>query len=139
MIEVNVDVHMLISTCYLIWYVWTCLSKSRRKKKKEKLTLFSFRWQKNFTYLMRMSSFVKIFISSSAINVFGMRTRELSIFFCYCYWWKKSIDEKNKRIVVCFIMKKDAKKYLSVRFLSTVNGSIECISNEGKKSSMRMI
>ena len=75
-----------------------------------------------------MSLFVKIFISSSAINVFGKRTRELSIFFVIVTWWKKSVDEKNKRIVVFFNEKKT--KYLSVRFLLPINGSMERISNK---------
>jgi hypothetical protein len=34
---------------------------------------------------------------------------------------------------------KQTKIDLSVRFLSTVNRSIECINNKEKKSSMRMI
>jgi len=106
-------------------------AKYKKKKEEEKINLFFFSLAKEiFTYSMRMSLFVKIFISSSAINVFGKRTRELSSFFVIVIYEKVDSWEEQKNYCM-FYNKKKAKEYLSVRFLSTVNGSIECLSNKG--------
>lgn len=65
----------------------------------------------------------------------GTYTRAVN-FFCYCYRrGEKSIDEKNKRSVGCFIIIKNDDDdeyiyiYFSIRFLSTVNECMKCINN----------
>jgi hypothetical protein len=55
---------------------------------------------------MRMSLFVKIFISSSAINVFGKRTRELSSFFVIVIYEKVDSWEEQKNCCMFYNKKK---------------------------------